>query len=167
MYPDTVRKDKTPQKQARLAGLVIVIAITLVVLSVVGAALALLAIPDQRTMMTPVAVVGAPEFQPEVESRVKAADPARGEALFKQYACAGCHAMNNNVGPDMKGIGERAATRRPPYSAAAYLYESITQPNAYIVPGYPAGVMVQNFKQAIPEDELYDLIAWLLTHQDH
>jgi hypothetical protein len=32
-----------------------------------------------------------------------------------------------------------------------------------VVKDYPAGVMPQNFQQAIPEDQLYDLIAWLLT----
>jgi cytochrome c2 len=120
-------------------------------------------IPDQKHLMTPVVVTGTPGFAPDVETHVAAADPATGQAIFTMYACAGCHKAEDSAGPALTGMGQRAATRRPGYSAAAYLYEAITEPNAYVVPGFPAGVMLQNFKAAIPESDLYRLIAWLET----
>ncbi len=105
-----------------------------------------------------------PAWAAEVEVRVRSADPSAGAVLYRQDGCETCHGTANGAGPYVVGTGQRAATRRAlAYSAAAYLYESITDPNAYVVPGYPANVMPQNFKSMIPEDQLYTLIAWLLT----
>jgi cytochrome c2 len=154
----------TTQHAPRMAGVIILIGVLLVMFSAALAIAALSQIPDQNALMTPAPVSGTPAFAAEVEARVKAADPSRGEALFNTYTCSVCHALTENkVGPSLGRIGQRAATRRPHYSAAAYLYESITAPNAFVVPDFPAGVMPQNFKALIPESDLYDLIAWLLS----
>jgi cytochrome c oxidase subunit 2 len=154
----------TPQHAPRLAGLVIVIGLLLVAFSAVLAVAALSHIPDQNALMTPALVSGTPDFAAQVEARVTAADPSRGQALFETYGCSACHALTENkIGPALGGIGQRAATRRPNYSAVAYLYESITSPNAFVVEGFPAGVMPQNFKALIPESDRYALIAWLLS----
>ncbi len=105
-----------------------------------------------------------PIWAVDVEARVRSADPSQGATLYRQYGCETCHGIANGAGPYVVGTGQRAAIRRAPvYSAAVYLYESITDPNAYVVPGYPANVMPQNFKALIPEDQLYTLVAWLLT----
>ena len=113
---------------------------------------------------TSAAPVDTPVFAAEVEAGVRSADASKGQALYAQYGCVSCHGTENGVAPYVGGTGQRAATRRSPaYSAAAYLYESITSPNAYVVSGYPANVMPQDFKSRIPQDQLYDLIAWLLT----
>jgi hypothetical protein len=58
-------------------------------------------------------------------------------------------------------LGERAATRREPLTAAAYIYESILYPAAHVVADYP-NVMPQNFPQRLSNKELGDLIAYLL-----
>jgi mono/diheme cytochrome c family protein len=104
-----------------------------------------------------------PPFAAAVEAQARNADPSQGEVLFDQYGCLTCHASANGVAPYKVGMGVRAATRRAPaYSAEAYLYESILEPNAFVVPSYSAGVMPQNFKATIPEKDLYTLIAWML-----
>lgn len=93
-----------------------------------------------------------------------AADPANGAALFQQYGCANCHGIDNGTAPYVVGLGARAVTRRAPeYSAAAYIYESIVNPNAYVVDGYQTQLMPHNFRQVIAPTELNDLVAWLLT----
>lgn len=143
--------------------LVIGLGVLLLVTFVLLAFNVLSSIPDQKHLMTPVIVTGTPDFAPDVETKAAAADPANGHDLFTMYACAGCHKAEDSAGPALRGMGQRAAARRPGYSAAAYLYEAITEPNAYVVPGFPAGVMLQNFKAAIPEADLYRLIAWLET----
>jgi len=122
-------------------------------------------LPPLNPNTTPTAVlVNTPSFDAAlVEANVSRANPARGSALFSEYGCSACHGVPNGTGPYVQGLDQRAATRRPGYSAAVYLYESITDPNAFIVPNYPANVMPQNFKAIIPPDSLYDLIAWLLT----
>lgn len=123
-------------------------------------------IPSIQLVGTPTVVsAGTPPFDSApIEAAVAKADPSRGEALFKSYGCVGCHGVPNGTGPYVVGLGKRAAERRAPgYSAVAYLYESITAPNAYVVPNYPPNVMPQNFKATIPPDQLDNLIAWLLT----
>jgi hypothetical protein len=51
----------------------------------------------------------------------------------------------------------------PGLSAEEYLRQSILDPNAYVVQGFPAGQMFQNFAEVLTEDEIDALIAFLLT----
>jgi cytochrome c551/c552 len=146
-----------------LTGLITALAVIFIVASSIAAIGVLGAIPAHQTG-TPEQVANAPAWASEVESRVLSADPSQGAALFSRYGCETCHETANGVGPSIVGMGERAATRRTPaYSATAYLYESIIDPNAYVVPGYAPNLMPQNFKAVILEDDLYALAAWLLT----
>ena len=144
-----------------LTGLITALAAIFIVALSIGAIGVLRALPAQGTTKT---ANGTPAWAADVEARIRSADPSGGVALYRQYGCDTCHGVPNSTGPYVKGTGQRAATRRAPaYSAAAYLYESITSPNAYIAPGYPANIMPQNFKSVIPEDQLDTLAAWLLT----
>jgi cytochrome c5 len=152
-----------PPTQAKLTPLILIFGVVTIVATLAALAGIVTSIPDQKAMLTPVVVEGAPAFAAAVEAKVAAADPSKGEAVYTEYGCVACHSQEYGAGPSLVGIGARAATRRPNYSAAAYLYESIVNPNAYTVPDYAAGVMLQNFKDRIPEDRLYDLVAWLLT----
>jgi mono/diheme cytochrome c family protein len=92
------------------------------------------------------------------------ADPQNGEALLTKYECVACHraGAENGIAPPYTGIAERAATRRPPLTAAAYIYESIIHPTAYIVDGF-SSAMPQNYSERLSERELGDIIAYLLT----
>jgi mono/diheme cytochrome c family protein len=92
------------------------------------------------------------------------ANPENGEALLNQYGCAACHVLGalNNVAPSFSGLGERAAERRPPLTAEAYLYESIVHPSAFVVEGYPAS-MAQDYGERLTDEELGDIIAYLRT----
>lgn len=96
------------------------------------------------------------------------ADPQNGEALLISYDCVACHraGAENGIAPAFVGIAERAATRRPPLTAAAYIYESIIHPTAYIVDGF-SGAMPQNYPERLSERELGDIIAYLLTSDAH
>ena len=96
------------------------------------------------------------------------ADPANGASLIEQYECVACHrlAVANNSAPPFVDVAERAATRRPPLTAAAYIYESIVHPAAFVVAGYNT-VMPQNFRDRLSDRELGDIIAYLLTPDAH
>jgi hypothetical protein len=67
------------------------------------------------------------------------------------------------VGPSQAGLSTRAATRRPGYSAEAYIYESIVNPNAYLVTGFQQGLMPQTFAQTLTPQQIADVIAFLKT----
>jgi hypothetical protein len=71
------------------------------------------------------------------------------------------------MAPAFVGIAERAATRRPPLTAAAYIYESITNPSAFIAPGQYNAAMPENFRERLSDRELGDIIAFLLTPDAH
>lgn len=99
-------------------------------------------------------------------------DAQTGQALFaqsvigSQAGCATCHSLEAGVtivGPSMAGIGTIAGTRVAGMSAEDYLKESILEPDAYLVEGFPAGVMVQVWEEVLTEDQLNDLVGYLLT----
>jgi mono/diheme cytochrome c family protein len=101
-----------------------------------------------------------------------AGDPQAGPALFRQNAieqapgCATCHSTEPGkviVGPSLAGVAKRAATRIPGKPAPEYLRESILNPNGYVVDGFPSGVMYQSFKEILTEDQVNNLVAYLLT----
>ncbi len=106
----------------------------------------------------------ADSYQARVAALLAKADPARGATAVEKYGCVNCHraAPEAHIAPSWVGVAERAATRRPPLPAAAYIYELITNPAAYVVAGY-ADVMPKNFAQVIPDQDLGDIIAYLLT----
>ncbi len=103
-------------------------------------------------------------------------DPALGQILFNAqhttaqgvWMCSQCHAIDGNrlIGPGLGGLAERAATRVAGQSAIDYIHESIVNPQAYIVPGdpvYPENLMPQNYGEIFSEEDLNNLIAYLLS----
>jgi cytochrome c2 len=144
-----------------MAKAILAVAVLVTVAALLLAVSALGNMPDQKALMTP-QVVGTPPFAEVVGTKVSVASATRGQKLYLKYDCFVCHRLEaNGTGPMLRGLGQRAGARRPNYTAEAYLYESITAPNAFVVPDYPAGVMLQNFAATISEADLYDLIAWL------
>ncbi len=106
---------------------------------------------------------GLPE---EVKAAMETADPSRGEALATQNACQACHSLQEGqvvVGPPWFDIGNSAATRVEGEGAALYLYNSIAHPNDFIVEGFQPNLMVQTFAETLTDQEMADLIAYLLS----
>ena len=66
-----------------------------------------------------------------------------GETLLKtKGGCLLCHKITeqgNTRGPDLRGVGGRAASRRPGQSAEVYLTESLVDPGAYVVAEFATG----------------------------
>lgn len=99
-------------------------------------------------------------------------DPQQGKTLFNQAAireapgCVTCHSPEPGrviIGPSLAGVAARAGERVAGKLAVDYLRESITNPNAYVVEGFSAGVMYQKFKEVLTEEEINNLVAYLLT----
>lgn len=115
---------------------------------------------DTQAVETPEAETYMDVLTPLLEN----ADAANGPMLIQKHGCAACHVAGvaNRLAPAFDGLGDRADERHPPLTAEAYLYESIIHPQAFEVEGY-IGQMPQIFEQQIPENELGDIIAYLLT----
>ena len=100
----------------------------------------------------------------------RCADPvARGQKVFLDNGCGGCHTVEGlsagTVGPNQTTIGTVAETRIPGMSAEEYILESILDPSAYVVEGYPDDVMLKNYADLISPDQITDLAAFLLALQ--
>lgn len=115
------------------------------------------------------------EKQRQLEEALQNLDALKeaGRGLFAEYGCNTCHQLNDanslnmGQGPSLNGLEVRAANDHPDYeSAQDYIRTSIINPNAFVVSGYPSGLMPQNFAQRIPEDELNILVEYLAAPKE-
>ena len=110
---------------------------------------------------------GAPEPQkPEVQLAAELSEDARaGARLLQSKGCIGCHVIGGGVGgqtgPNLAQIQTVADSRQPGTSAEEYLRQSILQPSAFIVPGYPP--VMPSFQGQLSDQELNQIIAYLLA----
>jgi putative membrane-bound dehydrogenase-like protein len=102
------------------------------------------------------------ELLPETEQKLLTGDPKRGEQIFRSHPlalCAQCHAIGGqggNVGPALDGIASR--------KDAAYISESLVEPNAKLAEGFAGQVSPMPPMGLILKDqELADVKAFLLT----
>jgi hypothetical protein len=93
--------------------------------------------------------------------------PPLGRALSVRFGCNSCHSIpgvavrESGLCPDLAGVADRAATRRPGYTADAYLRESVEDPDAYVVPGYLP--LMPALRDRMTRQQYEDLIAFLKT----
>src|SRR2546425_735855 len=83
-----------------------------------------------------------------------------GEEIFKtKGTCEICHRIGQKGtrAPDLAGIGARAAKTKPGLSAKQYIIESLLQPGAYLVEGYP-NIMPQVDKPPIAKIQTPDYV---------
>ena len=88
-----------------------------------------------------------------------------GEEIYHtKGTCEICHRIGQKGtrAPDLAGVGARAAQRKPGMSAKAYIIESLLQPQAYVVEGYPPIMpAVDKPPIALNRSELWALTAFL------
>lgn len=89
-------------------------------------------------------------------------NPAAGKQIFTTTAqppCATCHTLQEAgatgvVGPNLDDVLKG--------KDAAFIHESIVNPNAQIASGYQAGIMPQNYGQQLNDQQLADVVAFLV-----
>ena len=87
-----------------------------------------------------------------------AGSAAAGRTVFEDQGCGSCHTFapagaSGTVGPN---LGEVLAGKD-----AAFIHESIIEPNAEIASGYSAGIMPQNYGDQLTPQQIDDLVAFL------
>jgi mono/diheme cytochrome c family protein len=87
-------------------------------------------------------------------------DAAAGKAVFASSGCAACHTLKaagatGTVGPNLDQTLKG--------KDAAFIHQSIVEPNAYIAPGYPKGVMPESFGTSLSKKQIDDLVAFVYT----
>ena len=108
-----------------------------------------------------------------VEPLVPLADEStpegRGQAVFLQAGCNACHTISGistgNIGPVLDGLVGRAGSTVSELTAEEYIRQSILEPGTYVVEGFADGIMPQTFGTTLTEEQINDLVAFLLTLQ--
>ena len=91
-------------------------------------------------------------------------DAAVGKSLFAQQSCNGCHTFaaagsTGTAGPNLDRLA-RDAEQAKRGSVEEYAFESIDNPDVYIVPGFQKGIMPP-FGQTLKPKQIADLVAFL------
>ena len=112
--------------------------------------------------------LGAPEPQrPTIDLAALPPEAQAGAKIFTgKGGCVGCHNAGTgggNTGPNLSHIATDGATRKPGMDAAAYIAESIHDPQAFVVPGFPP--IMPSFRGTLTEEEINQVVQFLLTKQ--
>jgi mono/diheme cytochrome c family protein len=112
---------------------------------------------------------GAPEPElPRLDVEGLSADAMAGSSIFTGKAgCIGCHVVGSAggvTGPTLTNIATVAETRKPGTPAEAYIEESIRNSQAFVAPGYAAGLM-PSFQGILTDQEITQLVAFLMTRK--
>jgi mono/diheme cytochrome c family protein len=88
-----------------------------------------------------------------------------GEQIFTAAGCAGCHTFSpagssGNIGPNLDQLKTQAGKLVPGKSAEDYVRESLEDPGAYIVKGFPNAMPA--FKGRLTDQQIKALIDYLL-----
>jgi mono/diheme cytochrome c family protein len=83
-----------------------------------------------------------------------------GKAVFEAQGCGGCHTFTpagakGTVGPNL----DEALQGKD----AAFIRQSVVDPNAEVTSGFSAGVMPQDYEQKLTPKQLDDLVAFLTS----
>jgi cytochrome c oxidase subunit 2 len=126
---------------------------------------------EGHALMRSTAVVQTPSaFAAWVKAQQRLAEQAQGGAgggpglaAFNSNGCSACHTFKPagstaTTGPDLDNLATYA--RRAGKPLAAFIQQSIVDPNAYIEKGYQPGIMPTTFK-SLPKDQLDALVQFL------
>jgi hypothetical protein len=111
------------------------------------------------------------EFEIGINSK---GDEKSGEDLFGKAilgdrmapGCTTCHSLENEktlVGPSLAGIGRKARTNPGGKRSFEFLLESIISPDAILANRFEAGIMYQDYRNDLTEQQIADLVAFLLS----
>jgi cytochrome c551/c552 len=93
---------------------------------------------------------------------------AAGKTVFASNSCASCHTFKpagatGTIGPDLDKAPASDAKTDHNMDLAAFVKESIADPDAYVAKGYPKGVMPKTFAQSLSKSQLADLVAFIVS----
>lgn len=95
---------------------------------------------------------------PAQEEKKEPAGPAKtGPEVVKKYGCGACHKIAGEqgaIGPDLTKIGAKRNVE--------YLRRAVLDPNADIAPGFPPGMMPQDYKDKMTAGELQLIVEYLV-----
>jgi cytochrome c oxidase subunit 2 len=90
-----------------------------------------------------------------------------GKEVFTSNGCGGCHQLadagsSGTTGPSLDKLAEDAKTFGKGKPLEDYIRESIVEPNAVVVEGFPEGTMPANYGKDLSQEQLDALVAYLV-----
>jgi mono/diheme cytochrome c family protein len=90
------------------------------------------------------------------------------EQIYTAAGCGGCHTFapagtSASVGPSLDELAGVADQREPGLDAEEYTEAAIVDPDAFIVDGFSAGVMPDNYGEQLDEEQVAALVEYLLN----
>ncbi len=119
--------------------------------------------------MVPQKEVQPPE-ETTISSEMSTADLVKiGQQIMQgKGLCLTCHTVGKSGAlrfPDLQGIGVRAGSRVPGMTDIDYLAQSLYEPAAYVVPGFPPAMPPMNQPPfGLTDEEILCVIAALQTY---
>jgi cytochrome c oxidase subunit II len=119
------------------------------------------------TMRTTAIVMTPAAFDKWLKGQTKATTSPNtsvsGAAVFKNQPCGSCHTLTaagatGKIGPDLDKLPQWAAQAKQPLQQ--FIHTSITDPNAYVQPGFPKNVMPPF--SSLPKAQLDALVQYLI-----
>jgi mono/diheme cytochrome c family protein len=108
-----------------------------------------------------------PTPEPLIPLADESTPEGRGRVVFVTSGCNACHAISGlssgAVGPTLDGLAGRAGETVADLDAEEYIRQSIIDPSAHVVEGFADGLMPQTFGETLTQEQLDDLVAFLLT----
>ena len=109
---------------------------------------------DGKVKPLPSTVIGTIETQPPVAK----GDAKAGKAVFAAQGCGSCHTYKpagatGSVGPDLDKVLKG--------KDAAFIQQSIVDPNTVIAPGFQPSIMPQTYGSQLSAKQIADLVAFL------
>jgi cytochrome c oxidase subunit 2 len=101
-------------------------------------------------------------------ARGGAGGAAAGKQLFTEQGCGGCHQLADagtpdGVGPSLDNLTRDARRFGAGKTPEAYVKQSIEDPNAVVVRGFPRGVMPETYKDDLSPEQIDALARYLLS----
>jgi cytochrome c oxidase subunit II len=123
---------------------------------------------SESKVVSPAAFVKWAKSGNGAQSSGQASGPPTGQGgltLFNQQGCNSCHTLaaassHGTIGPDLDRLAGYAKTTGTPLEA--FVRKSIDQPNAYVQPGYPKGVM-PDFGKTLSKTQIDALVGFLVA----
>jgi cytochrome c oxidase subunit II len=124
---------------------------------------------DHSRMIGRIVVMTPDKFQTWLAQQdISGTLAAKGEQLFRQFGCSGCHGNSSTVrAPPLEGLYGKPVSLQDGSIAIAderYIRDSILQPRSQITAGY-APVM-PTFEGKISEDDLISIVAYIKSLGD-
>ncbi len=124
-------------------------------------------------MVADVQVVAPAEFDAwlaENAGDCNLGDEQCGQRWATTYGCTACHSLTgeSGVGPTWLGLFGHEVTLSDGSVVTAdleYLHTSIVDPNAQIVQGFQPGIMPQDFAVRLTEEQIQQIIAFIVSLQ--